>query len=226
MQRVVPTAVPVVACEGQRGQCGIADLDDGRRPRGVAFGSDAQARWRRGGDGKLLMCRCWNCRESPGILWLPSESDGSVRRGRRAVTTLLVLARARVVLGRRELFGLRCLSAAVLVGGAARATWSGAPSVPCPLRLLTGVPCPLCGMTTGVTATLAGDLSAAAAANPFSLVVVLLAAGLLSTAAISIARRRPPRPDASLAVPLPLLAAAGLVSWIWQLHRFGFLSLL
>ena len=33
--------------------------------------------------------------------------------------------------------------------------------LPCPLRTLTGIPCPLCGMTTAATGLASGDLGAA-----------------------------------------------------------------
>jgi hypothetical protein len=96
--------------------------------------------------------------------------------------------------------------------------------LPCPLRALTGIPCPLCGMTTAATGLAAGDLPAAVAANPFVLVlagftlvmVVLMAArtvGWLPPPAQWPATRR--RQSYLVAA---LLAAA---SWAFQLHRFG-----
>lgn len=80
---------------------------------------------------------------------------------------------------------------------------------PCPLRLLTGVPCPLCGMTTSVTELMGGDLSGALAANPFGILAVLVAVLVLVT------------PPARLRAPWPPLALAGLASWLFQLHRVG-----
>ena len=46
----------------------------------------------------------------------------------------------------------------------------------CPLRATTGVPCPLCGMTTSVTAATHFDLPTALSANPAGIIAVLVAA--------------------------------------------------
>ena len=48
----------------------------------------------------------------------------------------------------------------------------------CPLHRATGVPCPLCGLTTGVWAAAHGDLPAAVASHPLA----LPALGLLAAA--------------------------------------------
>lgn len=54
----------------------------------------------------------------------------------------------------------------------------------CPLRALTGVPCPGCGLTRGMVALLRGDVRAALTFHPFvplfglGLVLVVLAAAL------------------------------------------------
>jgi uncharacterized protein DUF2752 len=94
----------------------------------------------------------------------------------------------------------------------------------CPLRALTGVPCPMCGMTTAATGLAAGDLDAALAANPF----VLVLAGLTLCMAVLMAARA-----AGLAAPAAQWPASrrrqayGAVavllasSWAFQLHRFG-----
>jgi hypothetical protein len=49
----------------------------------------------------------------------------------------------------------------------------------CPLRTLTGIPCPFCGMTRGVTALVHGHLSAAFGFNPGAFLVVAAAIVLL-----------------------------------------------
>ena len=138
-------------------------------------------------------------------------------------------ARARLAGGWRpgsvpEQLGLAGLGAA---GAAAayQATLGGEGLwLPCPLRTLTGVPCPLCGMTTAATALATGDLAGAMAANPFAL---LLAGFTLVMAALMVARVAGWAPGAAQWPAsrrrqtywvAGLLAAA---SWAFQLHRFG-----
>lgn len=47
--------------------------------------------------------------------------------------------------------------------------------VPCPFRLVTGMPCPGCGMTRSVIALARGDLPGAWHFHPFSFALVALA---------------------------------------------------
>lgn len=65
--------------------------------------------------------------------------------------------------------------------------------VVCPFRLLTGLPCPGCGMTRAWVFLAHGDVGAAASANPFVL-VTMPAAGALVVATCVAWRlhRRPP----------------------------------
>jgi hypothetical protein len=86
----------------------------------------------------------------------------------------------------------------------------GHPGLPCPLRTLTGVPCPLCGMTTSVEATVHFHLGDALAAAPAGIIVVALAIVFLI--------RRPER----IRVPMALVYVVLAAMWIFQLHRFGF----
>ncbi len=53
------------------------------------------------------------------------------------------------------------------------------PVPPCPLRSVTGIPCPFCGMTRGVTAIVHADFSAAFGFNPGAFLVVAMAIVLL-----------------------------------------------
>ena len=86
------------------------------------------------------------------------------------------------------------------------------PGLPCPLRTVTGVPCPFCGLTTSVKAVLHGDGRAAWSANPFGLLVVALAAALVL------------RPGwRRVSVPSVLVLAAVALSWLFELHRYHFL---
>ncbi|MBR7826271.1 DUF2752 domain-containing protein [Actinospica sp. MGRD01-02] len=93
------------------------------------------------------------------------------------------------------------------------------PGALCPLRRLTGVPCPMCGSTTVFMEAGAGHWTAALMANPVTVLafIVFLAAPLalvdpVASWASLPARRR----NALLGVVLA-------ISWAWQLHRFGFL---
>ncbi len=86
----------------------------------------------------------------------------------------------------------------------------GHPGLPCPLRTLTGVPCPLCGMTTSVEATVHLHLGDALAAAPAGILLVIFAAWLVI--------RRPQ----TLRIPMPLIITALALMWAFQLNRFGF----
>ena len=96
--------------------------------------------------------------------------------------------------------------------------------LPCPLRTLTGIPCPLCGMTTAATGLASGDLGAAVAANPFAL---LLAGFTLVMAVLMVARALGRAPAAAQWSPsrrrqtIWVAAVLAVVSWAFQLHRFG-----
>ena len=102
---------------------------------------------------------------------------------------------------------------------------TGWPGLPCPLRTLTGVPCPFCGMTTATVAVSHGEWGSAAAANPL---VYLAAALVLGTIPVLLARAAGlapgPRPWPEARRRRVRWAMAVLVglSWLFQLHRFGF----
>jgi hypothetical protein len=86
------------------------------------------------------------------------------------------------------------------------------PGLPCPLRTVTGVPCPLCGMSTAVKAGLAGHLRTSIAANPFGVVALVVAVALLAVPRVRTVR-----------VPVALLVACAATSWVWELRRFHLL---
>jgi hypothetical protein len=106
---------------------------------------------------------------------------------------------------------LRPAGAIMLVAGAVLPVLPGHPGVSCPLRRLTGIPCPLCGLSTSVEQTVRLHLHAAVDANPVGIVLVLVALALLA-----FRPRRLPVPSAVL--PLTLAAM-----WVFELHRFNVL---
>ncbi|HVA31010.1 MAG TPA: DUF2752 domain-containing protein [Gaiellaceae bacterium] len=110
-----------------------------------------------------------------------------------------------------DLHELRGAGAAMLAAGAVLPLLPGHPGIACPLRRATGVPCPLCGMTTSVEATLRLHVHAALAANPAGAAAVLVALALLVV--------RPRR----LHVPFAVLPAALAAMWLFELHRYSFL---
>jgi Protein of unknown function (DUF2752) len=104
---------------------------------------------------------------------------------------------------------LRAAAFVMLAAGTALPLLPGHPGFACPLRRLTGVPCPLCGMTTSVEQTLRLHLHAALAANPAGLLAVVVAVALLVVR---------PRRLAAPALLVPLLLAG---MWLFELHRFS-----
>jgi len=114
--------------------------------------------------------------------------------------------------------GGRLALAAVCSLGAAWVHEHHDPGALCPLRRLTGIPCPMCGSTTVFMEAGAGHWTAALTANPLTVLAfaVFLAAPLALIDPVASwaglpARRR----NLVLGVVLAL-------SWAWQLHRFGF----
>ena len=86
------------------------------------------------------------------------------------------------------------------------------PEFVCPLRAVTGIPCPLCGMTTSVEAAVHGHLGAAATATPFGIAAVVIAVWLLLL------------PPGRIRVPAQLGVALLFAMWVFQLFRFDLLS--
>ncbi len=110
-----------------------------------------------------------------------------------------------------DLKGLRFAAVTMLVG-ALVFRFASLPSVVlCPLRRLTGVPCPFCGMTRSVVAVGHGDLGASLALNPGGIVLVVGAIALL------LVGRRWRR----LAVPTWAIATFFALLWAYQLFKYA-----
>jgi Protein of unknown function (DUF2752) len=103
---------------------------------------------------------------------------------------------------------LRRAAVGILGAAAVLPALPGHPGLPCPLRTLTGVPCPFCGMTTSVEATARLRLGHALAANPAGPLLVI---GLLW-----LVIRRP----TTLRYSLPLVWTALALMWAFELFRF------
>lgn len=98
--------------------------------------------------------------------------------------------------------------------------------LPCPLRAITGVPCPGCGLTTAVISLARGDAVAAFVANPFVFgLLAITVIGLVALAARGVGLAAAPR-----AWPQPArnrcgqaMTVVACVSWLYQMHRVGFI---
>jgi hypothetical protein len=81
------------------------------------------------------------------------------------------------------------------------------PPLACPLRSLTGIPCPLCGMTRACVAAVHGHLGQSLAFNPAGVLILVLAAVVLV------------RPSfvRNLRIPMWTLWAAAGALWLWNI---------
>ena len=104
---------------------------------------------------------------------------------------------------------LRVAGGVMLAAGLTLPALPGHPSFHCPLRALTGLPCPLCGLSTSVEQTVRLHLGDAVAANPLGVLLVLAAFALLVV--------RPVR----LALPKAVIPTVLAASWLFELHRFS-----
>jgi hypothetical protein len=117
-----------------------------------------------------------------------------------------VVAVTTAAITERNARSLRVIAAG-LVGAAA--VWPLMPHTPdvCPLRSLTGIPCPLCGMTRACSAAVHGHLATSLGFNP---------AGVLVVAAALVAIVRP-QLLTRIHIPVWTVAIAFGALWIWNI---------
>ncbi|MDH6135953.1 hypothetical protein P3T37_005372 [Kitasatospora sp. MAA4] len=116
--------------------------------------------------------------------------------------------------GRLARTALRCGLAAGAALAVAALHDAHDPGVLCPLRRLTGIPCPACGSTTVFIEAGHGHWLAALTANPVTVVGVIA----LLTAPLGGGAwwwRQAPRTRNAL------IAGAAVTAWLWQLNRLG-----
>ena len=109
-----------------------------------------------------------------------------------------------------DLTQLRWVGAAMLGVAAVRPLVPFEFVPPCPLRTLTGVPCPLCGMTRGVTAAVHLELGKAVLLNPGSIVAVVL------TILILVAWR-----TKRVTIPVWVFFVLLGLMWSWELFKYA-----
>ena len=101
----------------------------------------------------------------------------------------------------------RLSSVALAAGGLLYAATPVHPPLVCPLRALTGIPCPLCGMTRAVTAAMRGDFWASLRFQPAGL-------ALLAIALYMLVRRRGGEP---VRMPVWMILSGLALMWAWNL---------
>ena len=89
---------------------------------------------------------------------------------------------------------------------------------PCPLRALTGIPCPTCFLTRATVAALRGNLSESIQLHAFG---PLVAAGLIYWSFIAIRDKRF-IPKQLRAWPLGLIAIGLFIYWVGRLANGGY----
>jgi hypothetical protein len=109
-----------------------------------------------------------------------------------------------------DLKGLRIAALGMVVAGLAYRLGALPDVVLCPLRRVTGVPCPFCGATRSVGAAVQGDLGASLALNPVGLVIIAATVLLL----VAWRWRR-------VAIPARAVVAFFALLWAYQLFKYA-----
>jgi predicted ABC-type sugar transport system permease subunit len=99
----------------------------------------------------------------------------------------------------------------------------GRPATLCPLRALTGIPCPFCGGTTAAVQLGRFDLLGALRANPVVVLGALVVAATPAVIAFRTSRHVARWPALSPRTIRVAITIAVVFSEVWQLFRFGIL---
>jgi Protein of unknown function (DUF2752) len=102
---------------------------------------------------------------------------------------------------------LRVASGGMVAIAAAWPLLPAHPPLACPLRAITGIPCPLCGMTRAVVAAAHGHLGTSLAFNPAGIVVLVVAV-------VAILR---PAWLTRLRIPLWSVFTLAGALWVWNI---------
>ena len=100
--------------------------------------------------------------------------------------------------------------------------WLPMPHTVCPLRALTGIPCPFCGGTHAGIDLGRGDPAAALRASPLAVcgAVALITLPILRTTSLAERWRHLPGKTRNT-IAITAIVASLAISEIWQLVRFG-----
>jgi hypothetical protein len=102
-------------------------------------------------------------------------------------------------------------------GGAERSS----PLLACPMRMTTGLPCPLCGMTTGTFYIMRGQFVSAFQAHPFSLVLFAAAFLLFPLSVYTLATNKYPGLSRKTVLIITVFSVSSfLASWVYNLARW------
>jgi hypothetical protein len=97
------------------------------------------------------------------------------------------------------------------------------PGMPCPLRALTGIPCPTCFLTRATAAALTGNLAGSVQLHAFG----PIAAAVLVWWSITAIRQRRLMPRDLPALPLAVAGLGLLIYWLlrlWLRYGLGFVG--
>ena len=83
---------------------------------------------------------------------------------------------------------------------------------PCPMLTVTGVPCPMCGMTRSVRSFSVGDIDASIRYQPFGIIAAVVGIGVLALWATPTSRR-----ISSVRIPVVIAVSCVAGSWIWNI---------